>query len=118
MMYEMNENNLNDTNSETYIENIYTSIGTHNLEMKVEHNFMIISKFAFVPSFMKVSKKLKLVHPTSQWLYVISDTNSTNHNIDHLVRSATEGDNISFLTNMTSSTDCKVSLVLLLIHFF
>lgn len=63
---------------------------------------MVVSK-DLVGVVMEVAKSVGLVHPISQWLYVIPDTVHKQENISAFSALLTEGDNVSFIYNTTYS---------------
>ena len=47
--------------------------------------------------------------PESQWLYLISDSNSLNNNLSAFINLLTEGENIAFAHDSSSSDEgCEV----------
>lgn len=55
------------------------------------------------------AKSAGLVHPLSQWLYIIPDTDIGQDNITGFATLLTEGDNVSFIYNRTSNQpECAV----------
>ncbi|KAK6635692.1 hypothetical protein RUM44_000946 [Polyplax serrata] len=65
-------------------------------------NFLVIAKRDLVGVIMEVAKSAGLVHPLSQWLYIIPDSDMGRDNITGLSALLTEGDNVSFIYNGTS----------------
>lgn len=61
---------------------------------------------------MEVAKSVGLVHPISQWLYVVPDTDRDHDNATAFSSLLTEGDNVSFIYNVTSyDPGCVVGIV-------
>nr|XP_034179469.1 ionotropic receptor 93a-like isoform X2 [Osmia lignaria]XP_034179470.1 ionotropic receptor 93a-like isoform X2 [Osmia lignaria] len=74
--------------------------------------FLVIAAVDIVADVMAVAKSLKMVHPSSQWLYVITDTASQNMtNITSFVDLLAEGGNVAFMYNATDNDGfCEVKL--------
>lgn len=59
--------------------------------------------------FCMQAKSLKMVHPDSQWLYLITDTGThSSINITSFVHLLDEGENIAFMYNITNEVFCQV----------
>ncbi|XP_026674967.1 ionotropic receptor 93a [Ceratina calcarata] len=77
------------------------------------HCFLVIATVDVVAEVMSVARSLKLVHPASQWLYVITDTSTQNMmNMSFFLDFLSEGGNVAFMNNATNSDSlCKVELM-------
>ncbi|XP_076651173.1 ionotropic receptor 93a [Halictus rubicundus] len=76
------------------------------------HCFLVIATIDIVPDVMEVARSLKMVHPGSQWLYVITDSAAQNTtNMTAFVDLLAEGGNVAFVYN-TTDTDgfCELTL--------
>lgn len=84
-----------------------------NLPLKqLGFNFLVIVSIHYVQTILEVSKELDLVHPGSQWLYAVADTDGNDeYMIMEFARFIDEGDNIAFVYNFTSNlgVSCSVS---------
>ncbi|KAL0269534.1 UNVERIFIED_CONTAM: hypothetical protein PYX00_007235 [Menopon gallinae] len=75
-------------------------------------NFLVIVSRDLVGVIMEVAKSVGLVHPLSQWLYMIPDTERDRDNITGLTALLNEGDNVSFIYNATSyDAGCSIGMV-------
>lgn len=72
-------------------------------------NFMVLVNSQLMISVMEIAKDLSMVDTSSQWFYVISDTNFENRNISHVSPLIGEGNNIAFIYNFTRSSDECIS---------
>lgn len=60
-------------------------------------------------SVLQVAKSLDMVHPKSQWLFVVSDTDGRYDNITSFSEVMEEGENVAIIYNLTSSEPhCRV----------
>ncbi|XP_055591068.1 ionotropic receptor 93a [Uranotaenia lowii] len=66
----------------------------------IGNNFIAIITMHTMELLMEIAKELKMVHPLSQWLYVILDTTAENSNITAVHSIISEGDNIAFVYNL------------------
>ncbi|XP_011501036.1 PREDICTED: glutamate receptor ionotropic, delta-1, partial [Ceratosolen solmsi marchali] len=74
--------------------------------------FMVIVTIDMVSTIMEVAKSLKMVHPGSQWLYVISDGASSEVNVTSFLEFLNEGENVAFIYNATSlNPECNMGLM-------
>ncbi|EEB18389.1 glutamate receptor delta-1 subunit precursor, putative [Pediculus humanus corporis] len=102
------ERKKNEWSRRKQIRNILTNFPSKILGS----NFLVIAKRDLVGVIMEVAKSTGLVHPLSQWLYIIPDTNVIRDNITALSTLLMEGDNVSFIYNGTSDNpDCIVRLI-------
>ncbi|XP_053999997.1 ionotropic receptor 93a [Hylaeus anthracinus] len=68
--------------------------------------FLVIATFDIVADVMEVARSLKMVHPGSQWLYVITDSAEQNAtNMTTFVDLLAEGGNVAFMYNATEFGD-------------
>ncbi|CAK9824580.1 Ionotropic receptor 93a [Anthophora retusa] len=66
------------------------------------HCFLVIATVEMVADVMTVAKSLKMVHPASQWLYVVTDSAMQNvTNMTMFVDLLAEGGNVAFIYNAT-----------------
>ncbi|XP_015433115.1 PREDICTED: uncharacterized protein LOC107189154 [Dufourea novaeangliae] len=64
------------------------------------HCFLVIATVDIVADVMEVARSLNMVHPGSQWLYVITDSAAQNAtNITTFVDLLAEGGNVAFIYN-------------------
>ncbi|XP_076295813.1 ionotropic receptor 93a [Lasioglossum baleicum] len=77
------------------------------------HCFLVIATTEIVPDVMDVARSLKMVHPGSQWLYVITDSAAQNStNMTAFVDLLAEGGNVAFVYNATDTDGfCEVKLM-------
>nr|QHN69192.1 ionotropic receptor 11 [Sirex nitobei] len=74
--------------------------------------FLVFITIDMVGVVMEVARFLKMVHPGSQWLYVVSDTMKNKTNITSFAETLTEGENIAFIYNTTNLEDiCNIGLM-------
>nr|XP_033341070.1 ionotropic receptor 93a-like [Megalopta genalis] len=67
------------------------------------HCFLVIATVEIVPDVMEAARSLKMVHPGSQWLYVITDSAAHNTtNMTAFVDLLAEGGNVAFMYNATN----------------
>ncbi|XP_059609151.1 ionotropic receptor 93a [Phlebotomus argentipes] len=77
----------------------------------IGRNFLAIVTTTIMENIMEVAKDLGLVEPFSQWMYVISDTNSEKNNISSVLPLIGEGENVAFAYNVTDKQkDCKAGV--------
>nr|XP_031847480.1 ionotropic receptor 93a-like [Nomia melanderi] len=76
------------------------------------HCFMVIATIDIIADVMEVARSLKMVHPGSQWLYVITDTAAQNAtNMTAFVDLLAEGGNVAFVYNATHINGfCEITL--------
>ncbi|PSN38342.1 Ionotropic receptor 93a [Blattella germanica] len=71
-------------------------------------NFVVSVSNDIVGILMKASKSVGLSNPENQWLYLISDLSALSHNMSGIISLLTEGENIAFVYNTTSTDkNCK-----------
>ncbi|XP_050293416.1 ionotropic receptor 93a [Anthonomus grandis grandis] len=66
-----------------------------------ESHFIAIVAYELVEIIMTFAKELKLTNAQTQWLYVISNTNSKVKTLKRLKQFIMEGDNVAFIYNNT-----------------
>lgn len=66
---------------------------------------MILVTSQIMISIMEIARDLKMVDTSSQWLYVVSDTNYEKSNISAVTNLIAEGNNVAFIYNFTRSSD-------------
>lgn len=77
---------------------------------RVGRNFLVVVSFDNMEILLEVAKLRGLVNTRTRWLYVLSDTDGSHHNITSVKSYLKEGDNISFMYNTTTNDDaCKVN---------
>ncbi|XP_023248636.1 ionotropic receptor 93a [Copidosoma floridanum] len=73
--------------------------------------FMAIVTFDMVFSILEVARSLKMLHPESQWLFVISESSDQETNFTSLVHFLREGENVAFVRNATDvQPNCNMGL--------
>ncbi|KAH1009939.1 hypothetical protein HUJ05_004315 [Dendroctonus ponderosae] len=65
------------------------------------NNFLVIVSYELAATIMECAKELNMVNTQTQWLYVISDTNSSTKSMNRFKTFLNEGDNIAFIYNTT-----------------
>ncbi|XP_050483078.1 ionotropic receptor 93a [Bombus huntii] len=77
------------------------------------HCFLVIATVDMIADVMGVARSLKMVHPGSQWLYVITDSATKNMtNMTAFVDLLAEGGNVAFMYNATNlSNYCEIKLI-------
>ncbi|KOC62658.1 Glutamate receptor delta-2 subunit [Habropoda laboriosa] len=77
------------------------------------HCFLVIATADMVADVMDVARSLKMVHPSSQWLYVITDSAMQNvTNMTTFVDLLGEGGNVAFMYNATDFENfCETKLI-------
>ncbi|KAF7414094.1 hypothetical protein HZH68_002583 [Vespula germanica] len=75
--------------------------------------FLVIVTVDTITDVMEVAKSLKMVHPGSQWLYVLTDAGSRNStNVTYLADLLPEGGNVAVIYNITKSDGtCNIDLL-------
>ncbi|XP_034948501.1 ionotropic receptor 93a [Chelonus insularis] len=69
----------------------------------IDENFLIIISYKLIPLFLECARVQKMLHPDSQWLFVIPDMpENLRRNISFLQDYLEEGENIAFLYNKTN----------------
>nr|XP_012146781.1 PREDICTED: glutamate receptor ionotropic, delta-2-like isoform X2 [Megachile rotundata] len=75
------------------------------------HCFLVIATVDMVVDVMTVARSLRMVHPGSQWLYVVTNTAPNRTNITSFVELLAEGGNVAFIYNATDFNDfCEVKV--------
>uniref|UniRef100_A0A182QEU3 Ionotropic glutamate receptor C-terminal domain-containing protein n=1 Tax=Anopheles farauti TaxID=69004 RepID=A0A182QEU3_9DIPT len=75
-------------------------------------NFIAIVNVATLTLLMEISKDLKLVNPSSQWLYLLPSTEKTSSDFTTSATIINEGDNVAFVYNSASKAqNCSVSVL-------
>nr|XP_012146787.1 PREDICTED: probable glutamate receptor isoform X8 [Megachile rotundata] len=69
------------------------------------HCFLVIATVDMVVDVMTVARSLRMVHPGSQWLYVVTNTAPNRTNITSFVELLAEGGNVAFIYNATDFND-------------
>ncbi|CAD6202689.1 GSCOCT00009718001.3-RA-CDS [Cotesia congregata] len=75
-----------------------------------DQKFLVIVGHKFVSWIIEVARSLGLLHPRSQWLFVIPDMADYNKgNVSYLLDYLEEGENLAFLYNSTkkNATQCS-----------
>ncbi|XP_043276414.1 ionotropic receptor 93a isoform X4 [Venturia canescens] len=73
--------------------------------------FLVIVSTDIVTLIIESARTLGLLHPESQWLFVLSDSAENPSNVTELQKLLAEGENIAFICNVTNfDEDCKVGL--------
>ncbi|KAK2575942.1 hypothetical protein KPH14_007304 [Odynerus spinipes] len=93
-------------------QHIRDILGSFRVE-QLGNCFLVIVTVDTIADVMEVAKSLKMVHPGSQWLYVLTDAGSRNStNVTYLADLLTEGGNVALIYNITSSKNaCHVDLL-------
>ncbi|XP_047343839.1 ionotropic receptor 93a-like isoform X2 [Vespa velutina] len=75
--------------------------------------FLVIVTVDTITDVMEVAKSLKMVHPGSQWLYVLTDAGNRNStNVTYLADLLPEGGNVALIYNITTSDGtCNIDLL-------
>ncbi|OXU22666.1 hypothetical protein TSAR_016242 [Trichomalopsis sarcophagae] len=74
--------------------------------------FMVVVTVDMVSVVMEVAKSLRLVHPGSQWLYVISDAAGREAKVASFAELLAEGENVAFVHNATKRlANCDMGLM-------
>ncbi|XP_043685513.1 ionotropic receptor 93a isoform X5 [Vespula pensylvanica] len=75
--------------------------------------FLVIVTVDTITDVMEIAKSLKMVHPGSQWLYVLTDAGSRNStNVTYLADLLPEGGNVAVIYNITKSDGtCNIDLL-------
>ncbi|XP_076242368.1 ionotropic receptor 93a [Calliopsis andreniformis] len=76
------------------------------------HCFLVIATFDMIADVMEVARSLKMMHPGSQWLYVVTDSSMQNAtNMTNFVDLLAEGGNVAFMYNVTEfDSSCEARL--------
>ncbi|KAE8737044.1 Ionotropic receptor 93a, partial [Frankliniella occidentalis] len=82
------------------VEGVLRSLPLSRLT-RLGERYLVLVGSDLVGVIMDVAKSLGMVHPLSQWLYVLSD--ATFGNLVTLTSLLHEGDNVAFVANYTSS---------------
>ncbi|XP_034244940.1 ionotropic receptor 93a [Thrips palmi] len=80
------------------VENVLRSLPLSWLGQR----FIVVVASDMVGVVMDVAKSLDMVHPQSQWLYVLTDTSSARDSLATYTSLLSEGDNVAFASNYTS----------------
>ncbi|KAG8040175.1 hypothetical protein G9C98_000745 [Cotesia typhae] len=76
----------------------------------LDQQFLVIVGHKFVSLIIEVAKSLGLLHPKSQWLFVIPDMADHNKgNVSYLLDYLDEGENLAFLYNSTKKNGTRCS---------
>lgn len=79
------------------------------MQLFAGENFIAVVTSDVMTAMAETARDLLMSHTMAQWLYVISDTNSSNGNLSNLINDLYEGENVAYIYNMTdNSPDCKV----------
>lgn len=79
------------------------------MQLFAGENFIAVVTSDVMTAMAETARDLLMTHTMAQWLYVISDTNSSNGNLSNLINDLYEGENVAYIYNMTdNSPDCKV----------
>uniref|UniRef100_A0A182NSU9 Ionotropic glutamate receptor C-terminal domain-containing protein n=1 Tax=Anopheles dirus TaxID=7168 RepID=A0A182NSU9_9DIPT len=81
-------------------------------------NFIAIVNVATLTLLMEISKDLKLVNPSSQWLYLLPNTEKASSNFTTSATLINEGDNVAFVYNTGSKQNCTVSVLCYMEAYF
>lgn len=86
-----------------------------NLPIKfVGSKFIAVVTTSLMETLLEISKDLGMVNTFTEWLYVVSDTNALSNNISSVISLISEGENIAFAFNITTtSPECVVCICLL-----
>lgn len=88
------------------------------MQLFAGENFIAVVTSDVMTAMAETARDLLMTHTMAQWLYVISDTNSSNGNLSNLINDLYEGENVAYIYNMTdNSPDCKVRVFLNLLWF-
>lgn len=75
----------------------------------IGENYCVIVTTDVMASVLQVAKSLNMVHPKSQWLFIVSDTDGRYDNITSFGDIMGEGENVAIIYNLTSSDpNCRV----------
>ncbi|XP_012281340.1 ionotropic receptor 93a [Orussus abietinus] len=78
---------------------------------RTENCFLVIVTLKMVADVMEAANSLKIVHPATQWLYIVTDTTEKDANMSTFIDFLPEGANIAFLYNSSKLDNaCNVGL--------
>lgn len=66
-------------------------------------NFIVIVSSVYVEPILQAARALEMLHPASQWLFAVADTDTRLTGMDQHINLLKEGDNIAFVYNWTSN---------------
>ncbi|KAJ1521518.1 hypothetical protein ONE63_003181 [Megalurothrips usitatus] len=83
-----------------------------SLPAQLGQRYLVLVSYDMVGVVMDVAKSMGMVHPLSQWLYVLSDTTASQDSLSTFTSLLTEGDNVAFASNSTARLDfCQGGLL-------
>lgn len=81
-----------------YCKNLWKKLITDKI---FTNPILVIVSYELAATVMECAKELNMVNTQTQWLYVISDTNSTIKSMTRFRTLLNEGDNVAFIYNTT-----------------
>jgi len=95
-------------NDKSSIKRLLDGFPGHDLGAK----FLVMTRKALIEDFMDVVAELNMFHVSFQWVYVVTDSNEQDTNMNRYIEKAEDGYNLAFVFN-TSSTTCESGLLCL-----
>ncbi|XP_053594782.1 ionotropic receptor 93a isoform X3 [Microplitis demolitor] len=79
----------------------------------IDQHFLVIVDYKIVPLFIETARAAQLLHPKTQWLFVVPDMPDSRGNVSVFVDYLEEGENLAFLYNFTKRNlkDCRAGAV-------
>eukprot|EP00092_Neocalanus_flemingeri_P000465 GFUD01000495.1.p1 GENE.GFUD01000495.1~~GFUD01000495.1.p1 ORF type:complete len:837 (+),score=225.49 GFUD01000495.1:88-2598(+) len=92
---------MNPGSQKATIKKMLTGFPAHDLGNK----FLILTRKNVVKDFIDVAEELKMFRIESQWVYVVTDTNSMDFDMSPFINMAQDGYNLAFVFNTSYAQD-------------